>query len=225
MRKPDEIERLYLDFDGFFASVEQQADRRLRGRPVGVVPFSGTDRTAVIACSKEAKAQGVKNVMPIAEARRVCPDLILVPQNPDLYRRAHNALLCEIETVIAIDLTRILETVRDILSKISLIVSILGGCTLLAALPILTGIIAGDKQTLTARRGFALSLAYVTGMSLSYAALGMVIGYFGARANIQTWLQTPAVLVVFAGLHGVAALKHHFIDRDATLVRMLGRKA
>ena len=33
------------------------------------------------------------------------------------------------------------------------------------------------------------------------------------------------VLVVFAGLHGVAALKHHFIDRDATLKRMLGRKA
>ncbi len=33
------------------------------------------------------------------------------------------------------------------------------------------------------------------------------------------------VLVVFAGLHGVAALKHHFIDRDVTLVRMLGRKA
>ncbi|MFN3355339.1 MAG: cytochrome b [Pseudomonas sp.] len=33
------------------------------------------------------------------------------------------------------------------------------------------------------------------------------------------------VLVVFASLHGVAALKHHFIDRDATLTRMLGRKA
>ena len=32
-------------------------------------------------------------------------------------------------------------------------------------------------------------------------------------------------LVVFAGLHALAALKHHFIDRDATLVRMLGRKA
>ncbi|MFZ0156068.1 cytochrome b [Pseudomonas sp.] len=32
-------------------------------------------------------------------------------------------------------------------------------------------------------------------------------------------------LVIFAGLHGVAALKHHFIDRDATLTRMLGRKA
>jgi len=67
-------------------------------------------------------------------------------------------------------------------------------------LPILTGIIAGDGQTLTARRGFALSFAYVTGMSASYALLGMVIGYFGARANIQTWLQTPAVLVVFAAV-------------------------
>jgi len=33
------------------------------------------------------------------------------------------------------------------------------------------------------------------------------------------------VLVVFAGLHGAAALKHHFIDRDVTLTRMLGRKA
>jgi cytochrome b561 len=33
------------------------------------------------------------------------------------------------------------------------------------------------------------------------------------------------IVVIFAGLHGLAALKHHFIDRDATLVRMLGRKA
>lgn len=32
-------------------------------------------------------------------------------------------------------------------------------------------------------------------------------------------------LVIFAGLHGLAALKHHFIDRDATLTRMLGRRA
>ena len=30
-------------------------------------------------------------------------------------------------------------------------------------------------------------------------------------------------LVIFAGLHALAALKHHFIDRDATLVRMFGR--
>ncbi|WP_245493536.1 MULTISPECIES: hypothetical protein [unclassified Mesorhizobium] len=91
--KPETIERLYLDFDGFFASVEQQCDRRLRGRPVGVVPFEGTDRMAVIACSREAKAYGVKNVMPINEAKRLCPELVLVPQKPDLYRRAHKCAL------------------------------------------------------------------------------------------------------------------------------------
>lgn len=109
VRLPETIERLYLDFDGFFASVEQQCDRRLRGRPVGVVPFTGTTRTAVIACSREAKAYGVKNVMPIKDALRICPDLILVPQKPDLYRRAHNALLCEIETVIPIDTAKSID--------------------------------------------------------------------------------------------------------------------
>ncbi|MCA0256379.1 MAG: type VI secretion protein ImpB [Proteobacteria bacterium] len=109
MRLPETIERLYIDFDGFFASVEQQCDKRLRGRPVGVVPFAGTDRTAVIAVSREAKAFGVKNVMPIKEARQRCPDIVLVPQKPDLYRRAHNALLCEIETILPIDTAKSID--------------------------------------------------------------------------------------------------------------------
>lgn len=109
MRRPETIERLYLDFDGFFASVEQQADRRLRGRPVGVVPFEGTDRTCVIACSREAKSYGVKNVMNVQDARKLCPDIVLVPQKPDLYRRAHNALLCEIEAVIPIDTAKSID--------------------------------------------------------------------------------------------------------------------
>ena len=79
MRLPTTIERLYLDFDGFFASVEQQADKRLRGRPVGVVPFEGTTRTVVIACSREAKAMGCKNIMKVEDAKRLCPDIVLVP--------------------------------------------------------------------------------------------------------------------------------------------------
>ena len=117
MRKPETIERLYLDFDGFFASVEQQCDKSLRGRPVGVVPFAGTDRTAVIACSKEAKAFGVKNVMPIKDAKRLCPDIVLVPQKPDLYRRAHNALLCEIDSVIAVDTAKSIDELTCILDE------------------------------------------------------------------------------------------------------------
>ena len=95
MRKPDTIEWLYLDFDGFFASVMQQAYPQLRGKPIGITPFeTETDYTVIIACSKEAKARGVKNVMKKPDARRLCPDMIFVPQEPDLFRRAHNALCC-----------------------------------------------------------------------------------------------------------------------------------
>ena len=110
MRKAETIEKLYLDFDGFFASVMQQAMPDLRGRPVGVIPFetSAANSTSVIACSKEAKAAGCKNVMRVREARRVCPDMILVTQRPDLFRRAHNALLNEISCEIPI------ETVKSI---------------------------------------------------------------------------------------------------------------
>jgi DNA polymerase-4 len=110
MRKPDTIEKLYLDFDGFFASVMQQAMPHLRGRPVGVIPFETTAAysTMVIACSKEAKALGCKNVMRVPEALKVCPDLVLVTQRPDLFRRAHNALLNEIYCEIPI------ETVKSI---------------------------------------------------------------------------------------------------------------
>jgi len=105
MRKPETIERLYLDFDGFFASVMQQAMPALRGRPVGVIPFetAAANSTVVIACSKEAKAAGCRNVMRVPEARRICPDIQLVTQRPDLFRRAHNALLNEIACEIPVD--------------------------------------------------------------------------------------------------------------------------
>lgn len=109
MRKPTTVEHLYLDFDGFFASVEQLADKRLRGRPVGVVPFSGTDRTTIIACSREAKLRGVKSVMPVREARALCPDIVLVPQQPDLYRRAHNHLVAEIDSVLPVEVVKSID--------------------------------------------------------------------------------------------------------------------
>ncbi|WP_077993462.1 Y-family DNA polymerase [Bartonella choladocola] len=109
MRKPEKVERLYLDFDGYFASVEQFANPKLRGKPVGVVPFDGTTSTSVIACSREAKMQGVKSVMHMRDAKRVCPDIIFVPQKPDLYRKMHLMLLNEISTVIPIDTVKSID--------------------------------------------------------------------------------------------------------------------
>lgn len=111
MRQPTEPERLYLDLDGFFASVEQQARPGLRGRPIGVVPFANAEHTCVIACSREAKLRGVKNVMPLDEARNLCPDIVFVPQSPDLYRRAHNALLSEIQAIIPIDAVKSIDEI------------------------------------------------------------------------------------------------------------------
>lgn len=113
MRKPEQVERLYLDFDGFFASVEQAARPALRGKPVGVVPFTLENpvkaRTCIIACSREAKLRGISNVMGVREALEKCPDILLVPQSPDLYRRAHNALLSEIEAVLPVDAVKSID--------------------------------------------------------------------------------------------------------------------
>ena len=92
-----------------FASVEQQACPALRGKPIGIVPFEGVNTTCVIAASREAKRFGVKNVMNVAEAKRLCPNIILVPQRPDLYRRAHHTLLNEIEAVIPIDAVKSID--------------------------------------------------------------------------------------------------------------------
>ncbi|MEL7451979.1 MAG: type VI secretion protein ImpB [Pseudomonadota bacterium] len=118
MRQPETIESLYLDFDGFFASVMQQAFPRLRGRPVGVVPFdvSNAKHTAVIACSKEAKALGVSNVMRVPDALSICPELVLVSQRPDLFRRAHNALLNEIHCVLPIETIKSIDELSCTLS-------------------------------------------------------------------------------------------------------------
>ncbi len=119
MRKPQTIECLYLDFDGFFASVMQQAMPEIRGRPVGVIPFEIKNArfTVVIACSKEAKAAGCQNVMPVPEALKQCPDMVLVMQRPDLFRRAHNALLNEISCEIPIETVKSIDELTCKLDK------------------------------------------------------------------------------------------------------------
>lgn len=111
MRKPETIEYLYLDFDGFFASVHQQVYPGLRGKPIGIVPIDGTKHTCVIACSKEAKARGCSNVMNYGEAKERCPEIIMVPQQPDLYRRAHNTLIAEISAILPVEVVKSIDEI------------------------------------------------------------------------------------------------------------------
>jgi DNA polymerase-4 len=67
---------LHVDMNAFFASVEQQANPALRGKPIAVV--GGGGRTVITTSSYEARAKGVKTGMAIWEGKRCCPELIIV---------------------------------------------------------------------------------------------------------------------------------------------------
>lgn len=74
---------LHLDMDSFFASVEQQANPKLIGKPIGVI--KGKGRTCIIAASKEAKKLGIKTGTATYEAKAIYPQIILVPADFDKY--------------------------------------------------------------------------------------------------------------------------------------------
>ncbi len=77
---------LHADLDAFYASVEQRDDPRLRGRPVIV------GGGVVLACSYEAKARGVHSAMNGRQARRLCPEAVVVPPRMAAYTAASRAV-------------------------------------------------------------------------------------------------------------------------------------
>ena len=72
-----------IDMDAFFASVEQQVNPKLRGKPIAVIGSGG--RTVITTRSYEARAFGVKTGMNTYEAKKLCPDLILVVGDNEKY--------------------------------------------------------------------------------------------------------------------------------------------
>ena len=93
---------LFLDLNSFFASVEQQENPAIRGKPVGVVPMD-TDSTVLIAASYEAKKFGVKTLTRVGDAKRMCPQIILVDGNHKAYSDYHKRVIEAVETVMPID--------------------------------------------------------------------------------------------------------------------------
>jgi DNA polymerase-4 len=91
-----EVDWLFLDLNSFFASVEQQENPALRGKPVAVVPVM-TDATCAIAASAQAKQFGIKTGTNIGEARHKCPDLQLVLARHDIYVEYHHKIIQEVE--------------------------------------------------------------------------------------------------------------------------------
>lgn len=75
---------IHIDMDAFFASVEQRDHPELRGLPIAV----GHDgpRSVVSTASYEARRYGVRSAMPMARAKRLCPQLVIVPGRYDAYK-------------------------------------------------------------------------------------------------------------------------------------------
>lgn len=92
---------ILLDLNSFFASCEQQEDPQLRGRPVVVVP-SLADTTSVIAASYEAKKMGIKTNTKVAEAKKMCPGLILKTGNHRLYTDYHHRIIKAVQDILPI---------------------------------------------------------------------------------------------------------------------------
>lgn len=90
---------LFVDFNSYFASVEQLDDPSLLGKPVAVVPVAA-DSTCCLAASYEAKARGVKTGTGVREARRLCPDLQLRLARPARYIQIHHELMQAIQDCI-----------------------------------------------------------------------------------------------------------------------------
>ncbi len=94
---------LFIDFDSFFASVEQQLHPELRGKPVGVVPSLNVDTTCCIAASYEAKAYGVKTGTGVREARHLCPGIVFVEAGHSNYVRVHQQIKKLVHEIIYVD--------------------------------------------------------------------------------------------------------------------------
>ncbi|MGE8204438.1 DNA polymerase IV [Heyndrickxia sp. NPDC080065] len=89
---------LHVDMNSFFASVEMSHDSSLKGKPIAVAGNPEERKGIVVTCSYEARKFGVKTTMSVWEAKKLCPQLIILRPNFSRYRLASEAMfniLCQ----------------------------------------------------------------------------------------------------------------------------------
>jgi DNA polymerase-4 len=89
-RNPSPI--MHIDLNSCFATIEQQANTLLRGKPIAVAAYT-TPNGCILAPSVEAKELGIKCGMRVREGRQLCPNLIVLPPDPRKYRFVNRKLL------------------------------------------------------------------------------------------------------------------------------------
>lgn len=82
---------LHIDLNSCFATIEQQANPFLRGKPIAVAAYA-TPNGCILAPSIEAKTYGIKTGMRVKDGKLLCPNLIVLPPDPWKYRNVHLAL-------------------------------------------------------------------------------------------------------------------------------------
>jgi DNA polymerase-4 len=96
------LRSLFIDFNSYFASVEQQMRPELRHRPVAVAPVL-TETTCCIAVSYEAKPFGLYTGMQVAKARQACPGLEVIEARPSLYVETHQQIHEVVDSCMAVE--------------------------------------------------------------------------------------------------------------------------
>ncbi len=83
---------LHVDMNSFYASVEMAYDSDLKGKPLAIAGNPEERRGIIVTCSYEARKFGVRTTMPLWEAKKLCPDLIIKKPNFERYRTASAAM-------------------------------------------------------------------------------------------------------------------------------------
>jgi DNA polymerase IV len=83
---------LHVDMNSFYASVEMAYDPTLKGKPLAIAGNPKERKGIIVTCSYEARSFGVKTTMPLWEARKLCPNLIIKTPNFDRYRAASKGM-------------------------------------------------------------------------------------------------------------------------------------
>src|SRR5438105_11600223 len=83
---------LLVDLNCAFASIEQQHDPSLRGRPLAIAAYA-TDAATIVSASKEARDLGIKTGMKVFEAKAIHPQVAIQEPNPPRYRTVSDQLV------------------------------------------------------------------------------------------------------------------------------------
>jgi len=97
-KHPERFGFLHIDLNSFFASVEQQLHPEHRGKPLAVVPTKA-DTTCCIAASYEAKVLGIKTGTQVGEAKKICPEIVLIEGDHADYAKYSKAISDTVEMV------------------------------------------------------------------------------------------------------------------------------